>query len=31
LIWGTGPENHDDTSHYRTTINPQLIWSATDS
>ncbi len=26
LVWGTGPENTGDTSHYRTTINPLVSW-----
>jgi len=27
--WSTGPENANDTSHYRTVIDPIVVWKAT--
>lgn len=30
LNWSTGPENFNDTSHYRTAIDPIITWHATD-
>jgi len=30
LNWSVGPENSNDSSHYRTAINPIMTWQATD-
>ncbi len=30
LAWNVGPENFGDTSHYRTVIDPTMIWHVTD-